>query len=443
MVLGIIAEYNPFTNGHLYHLIESKRKTGCEYSIAVISGNFTQRGSTSIVNKWEKTQMAILNGIDLVVELPTMYATSSAENFAEGSIKILNSLGIVDFLAFGTENENIDTLKAIAKILLNEPSEYKRNLLEELKKGKSFPKARENAILEYFEIKDEYKNILSKPNNILGIEYLKALEKYNSKITPISIKRFMSEHNRIEINGKGISDLELKNIEISKIDLIQDLIEIRKSLNLNIDSIASSTTIRELIKKQDFEKIKKMIPADSFKVIEKNLENGYVVQNLSNFQKEILYELQMMSVDEIAEISDVNEGLEFLIKNSLNKSSNFEEFFNFLKSKRYTYTRVQRILLHVLLKITKQDIEMSKKTVPYIRVLGFNENGKILISKIKEKNPNLEIITSVKHFENNNKNINLKTMLEKDILATNVYTLGYKNNFQNNLDYTMPLIKVL
>lgn len=413
MVLGIIAEYNPFTNGHLYHLMESKKKTGCEHSIAVISGNFTQRGSTSIINKWEKTKMAISNGIDLVIELPTIYATSSAENFAEGSIKILNSLGIVDYISFGAETQNIDILKNIAEILLDEPLEYKNMLSDNLKKGISFPKARESAILSYFENKDEYKNILSRPNNILGIEYLKALRKYDSKIVPVVVKRFISEHNSLEINE-----------------------------NFDTASIASSTAVRELIRKQDFEKIKKMIPINSFKIIEKNLKNGCIVQNLDDFKNEILYRLQIMSIDEIAEISDVNEGLEYLIKNSLNKSSNFEEFINLLKSKRYTYTRIQRVLLHILLEITKQDLEISNKTESYVRVLGFNEKGKMLISKIREKNPDLKIITSVKQFEKDNKNNNLKTMLEKDILATNVYTLGYKNKFQNNLDYTMPLIKM-
>ena len=171
-ILGIIAEYNPFHNGHLYHLENSKKITGCEYTIAIISGNFTQRGSTSIVDKWQKTKMALSNGIDLVIELPTLYAISSSENFADGAIKILNSLNIVDYLAFGTETNDISKLDKIAEILSDEPTEYKSILSNELKKGISFPKARENALSIYLN-NDEYSNILSFPNNILGIEYLK------------------------------------------------------------------------------------------------------------------------------------------------------------------------------------------------------------------------------------------------------------------------------
>ena len=148
-VLGIIAEYNPFHNGHLYHLKSSKKLTQTDYTVAIISGNFTQRGSTSIIDKWSKTKMALENGIDLVIELPVLYSISSAENFADGAIKILNSLGIIDYLSFGSETSDIDILKNISEILYNEPIDYKKLLTKELDKGLSFPKARENALLGY------------------------------------------------------------------------------------------------------------------------------------------------------------------------------------------------------------------------------------------------------------------------------------------------------
>ena len=149
-VLGIIAEYNPFHNGHLYHIAKSKQETGAQYVIAVISGNFVQRGNTSIINKWTKARMALLNGADLVIELPTIYSISSAENFAEGAIKILNSLGVVDTLSFGMEANDISTLNNIANVLYNEPKEYVTMLSHELSKGNSYPKARENALLLYY-----------------------------------------------------------------------------------------------------------------------------------------------------------------------------------------------------------------------------------------------------------------------------------------------------
>ena len=162
-VLGIVAEYNPFHNGHLYHLNESKKLTGADYTIAIIGGNFTQRGSTSLIDKWSKAKMALLNGVDLVIELPVLYATSSAENFADGAIKILNSLNIVDYISFGAETSNVDILDKFADVLYNEPKEYQNLLAHELKKGLSFPKARENALLMYINDIRNSVNVLSSP----------------------------------------------------------------------------------------------------------------------------------------------------------------------------------------------------------------------------------------------------------------------------------------
>ena len=193
MVLGIVAEYNPFHNGHLYHLLKSKEITKDDYTIAVISGNFTQRGEPSLVDKWTKAEMAIDNGIDLVLELPTLYSVSSAENFADGAVKILNSLKIVDHISFGAECSELNKLNIIANVLYNEPKEFKNTLSEELNKGNSFARAREIALLKYLD-DSSFKSIISEPNNILGIEYLKALKKHRSKISPVLVKRKGSGH---------------------------------------------------------------------------------------------------------------------------------------------------------------------------------------------------------------------------------------------------------
>jgi len=188
-VLAIIGEYNPFHNGHLYHLKESKEKTHTDYTIAIMSGNFVQRGNAAILDKWTRAKIAILNGVDLVIELPCIYSISSAENFAMGAIKILNSLKIVDSVSFGTEIDDITILEEFADILTDEPAEYKSLLSHELSKGISYPKARENALLMYLNDIRKYANILSSPNNILAIEYLKAMNLTNSEIFPVSIKR--------------------------------------------------------------------------------------------------------------------------------------------------------------------------------------------------------------------------------------------------------------
>ena len=406
-VLGIIAEYNPFHNGHLYHLEQSKKQTGSTYTVAIMSGNFTQRGSTSIIDKWSKAQGAIENGIDLVIELPVLYATSSAENFAEGSIKILDSLKVVDYISFGSENNNIDILNKFADILYQEPKEYKNLLSQELKKGLSYPKARENALMIYLNNPRGYQNILSSPNNILGIEYLKALKKYRSNIKPVSISRYGSNYNDIGYN----------------------------------ENIASSTAIRNMIKNNSFEIIRKLVPNSSYSILVQNIQSGHVVPDLSIFEKEIIYNLRKMHISEIVELPDVSEGLEYSIKNAANSCSNLYDFFNIIKSKRYTQTRIQRILLYSLLGITKKDIAMSKRTQPYVRILGFNQRGQFLLSKIAKNNPRLQIITSVKKFVDTNSNKNLKSMLDKDIFATNVYTIGYEYDSWINLDYTKKLIK--
>ena len=177
-VLGIVGEYNPFHNGHLYHLEQSKKMTSSNYTVAIMGGNFTQRGSTSLIDKWSKAEAAIQNGIDLVIELPVLYTTSSAENFADGAIKILDSLKVVDYISFGAETSDVDILNKFADVLYHEPRKYKILLSHELSKGISYPKARENALMIYLNDIRKCVNVLSSPNNILGIEYLKALKKY-------------------------------------------------------------------------------------------------------------------------------------------------------------------------------------------------------------------------------------------------------------------------
>ena len=408
-VLGIIAEYNPFHNGHLYHLIESKKLTNSDFCIAVMSGNFTQRGDVSIVDKWEKTQMAINNGIDLVIELPTLYSISSAENFASGAIKILDSLGIVDYISFGSECNDISILTDVSNVLANEPKEYKTLLSHELSRGVSFPKARERALMMYLNDIRRYANVLSAPNNILGIEYLKALNNQNSRIRPITIKREGSGYNEtiIPVNSR----------------------------------FASATAIRTLCQSiDDITPLQKFIPESTFNILEENIKKGNYVKNISAFDKEIIFTLRKMSTNEIANLPGVSEGLEFSLKNAANQCNSVVELLSIIKSKRYTQTRLQRILLYAILGITQKDMEMSMSTVPYIRVLGFNNKGQELISEISKRNRKLEIISSVKKFMDKKTNPNLKIMMNTDIWATNVYTLGFEYESKANLDYTHKII---
>lgn len=408
-VVGIIAEYNPFHNGHLYHLLQSKDIAQADSVVAIISGNFTQRGDTSIVDKWTKAYMAICGGCDLVLELPTVYSISSAENFASGAIKILDSLKVVNSISFGAESDDLATLNNIANVLYTEPKGYTNILTHELQKGLSYPAARENAILMYLNDIKRYANILNSPNNILAIEYLKALKTQKSNMTPIMIKR-----KKVYYNDERI-----------------------------VDDFASATAIRKLIKRREFDELRKVVPRSTYKLLSRPIRDGNIVISLSNFEKEIIYTLRKMSVKDIANLPDVSEGLENLIKSSADNCNDLSRLIVNIKSKRYTQTRIQRILLYALLKIDKKLMEESKKIVPYARVLGFTNKGKELISEINRKNPKIHMITSVKKYiEKNNKPSNriLMQMLQKDILATDIYTLGFDFESKANLDFTNNMI---
>ena len=405
-VLGIIGEYNPFHNGHLYHIAKSKEETGANYVICVISGNFVQRGNTSIINKWAKAKMALANGADLVIELPTIYSISSAENFAEGAIKILNSLKIVDILSFGMETKDISILNNIANVLYAEPKEYVTILAHELQKGNSFPKARENALMMYLNDIKKYANVLSGSNNILGIEYLKALKKTKSDIMPVGIKR-----EKVLYNDEYM-----------------------------VDEFASATAIRKMLMTRQFDDIRKTMPRSSYQILGQELKDGHYVIDLSKFEKEIMYALRKMTIEQIKNLPDVTEGLEVSIKNAAESCNKLDDLINIIKSKRFTQTRIQRILLYALLGIDKKKMDVARKISPYVRVLGLNNRGKQLLSEIVRNNPKINIVTSVKKYMDNVGNKNLKEMLQTDILATNIYTLGYESDSWANLAYTNKII---
>lgn len=409
-VLGIIAEYNPFHNGHFYHLQQSKKKTGANYCVCVMSGNFTQRGEPSIVNKWMKAYMALCGGVNLVVELPVQYSTSSAENFASGAIKILNEMKIINDVAFGAECDDLGTLNNIANVIYSEPAEYRNILSHELKKGISYPAAREKAILMYLNDIKRYANILSGSNNILAIEYLKAMKAQKSTVNPVLIKR-----EKVYYNDNRI-----------------------------VDEFASASAIRKLMISREYSQVSKVVPRSTFKILGEEFKKGNVILGIEKFEREIIYKLRTMNVGKIAELPDVAEGLEYSIKKGADSYNKINDLINSIKSKRYTQTRIQRILIYALLGITKKDIELSKKTHPYIRVLGFDDKGKELLSEIMKANPKAQMITSVNKFiQNKTKNKTdrlLHEMLKKDILATDVYTLGYNSESKGNLDLTNNMI---
>ena len=243
-----------------------------------MSGNFTQRGEPALIDKWSRATAAINAGIDLVIELPTIYSISSAENFSYGAIKILDSLKIVDYVSFGSEAGNIEILNKIADILYNEPKEYKTILSHELSKGISYPQARENALLMYLNDIRKYANVLSSPNNILGIEYLKAIKRLKSTLEPITISRKLAPHSQKQTYGE----------------------------------FASSSAIREIIKNEgDY---RDFVPTTSYKVVENQKKYGKIISDISIYEKEIIYAFRKMDIEELKKLPDVSEGLEYKIK---------------------------------------------------------------------------------------------------------------------------------
>ncbi|MBO4815449.1 MAG: nucleotidyltransferase family protein [Clostridia bacterium] len=299
---------------------------------------------------------------------------------------------------------NLVTLDQFADILYRQPKEYVTMLSHELEKGLSYPKARENALLLYLNDVRKYSSILSYPNNILAIEYLKAIKKLKSNILPVTIKRIGADYNSLEANGK----------------------------------FASATAIRNFVKKE--ENIENLVPSYSYEVLKNNIKYSKVIYGLSSLEKEIIYKLRTMSISQIRELQDVSEGLENLIKKAANSCNNLEDLINIIKSKRYTQSRIQRILIYALLDITKKDIKESYRVKPYIRILGISNHGKKLLSEMNNKDFKYSVITSVKKFIEGNKNKTLENILLKDMLASNIYTLGYEFDSKANLDYTNKLI---
>lgn len=401
-VLGIVAEYNPFHNGHIYHIKKAKENANADYVVAIMTGNFTQRGNASIVNKWEKTKMALSSIVDLVIELPTVYSISSAENFADGAVKIFKELKFITHISFGMESSNIADLNKIASILVEEPEGFSEIIKRELKEGNSYPKARENALVEYTK-NSKYGEIIAGSNNILAIEYLKAIKRQKANIIPVGIKREKVFYNSSKI----------------------------------VDEFASSTGIRNLLIEKRFDEINKVVPSSTFDILLDNIKNGTFILNLSTYSSTIIYKLRTMTKQQIADLPEVSEGLENLIISSISQTNNVDELINIIKSKRYTKTKIQRILLYALLGITKQDMELSNKIIPYIRVLGCNNSGKKMISLIEK---NTKVITSLKRFEKENTNKKLARLLEIDKISTDIYTIGYQGNSKAGLDYTNGMI---
>jgi predicted nucleotidyltransferase len=403
-VLGIVTEYNPFHNGHKYHIEKSKEITGCDTVVCVMSGNFIQRGEPALLNKFARAEIALQSGVDLVIELPLPYAMSSAEAFGFGAVKILDSIGVVDCISFGSEHGNVDSLISIADILVKEPDEYKAELKKQLSLGLSFPVCRQRAIEKYLkhnlvsEPTVNLSSLLETSNNILGIEYLKALNKLKSAIKPYTIKRIVNQYNSPVITGDISSATAIRN---SIFNVVQE-------------QQLSPNTVQA-------------IPDIANTIIEKEFKKGRGPININVFENILLAFLRCSSTEKLGEITGISEGLEYRIKKAADTSGNIDTLLSNICTKRYTKTRLQRILFSLLAGITKNDMDLFQQYggPQYARILGFNNKGREILSKMK-KNSVLPIITKPVDYKKTCNRL-LKRMLEIEAQATDLYVLGYKN----------------
>lgn len=363
--VGIIAEYNPFHNGHLYQIKEIKKKYPNDTIIIAMSGNFTQRGEPSMLDKWTKAKLAIENGADLVIEIPYAFTTQSADFFSYAGITLLENLQ-VEKLIFGSESDNIEDITEIAKAEL-ENEDFDKLVKIYSKLGYNYPTSLSLAL------KDLTKKVIKEPNDILGITYIKTILKYNYKIKPITMQR-TNNYNNKELTG----------------------------------TISSATAIRENI--NNLEKIKNTIP--------KNTYNAITNQKLHQKQDYFNYlKYKILTEKDLTKYHLVEQDLAIKLKKEIINSTNYDNLIQSVKSKHQTYSKISRALLHILCNYTKIQAKKNKK-IKYIRLLGFNQEGKNYLNKQK-KHLTLPIISKISKDKD--------PMLELELNTTKIYTLPYEN----------------
>lgn len=419
-VVGLITEYNPFHNGHMLHLQMAKKAAQSQLCIAVMSGNFVQRGEPALFNKWVRTQMALSAGVDLVIELPTAYATRNAQFFAWGAVGLLHALGVVTHLCFGSESGNLLALQQLSSFLNHEDEQYRSLIKGHLSAGCILPKARSLALEDWVKLNQnkhqtDWSSLLSSPNNVLGLEYLAALQAWHSPIQPLTIPRLHTNYHDCQLDASN--------------------------------QVASATAIRQhLLNKEHLEQLATVMPATSLKMIKEQMQLGAGPIFTDNLSSAVLAKLRSTDAQQIGLITDIAEGLENRIKAAAHQAVDWHDLVSKVKTKRYTWSRIQRLLCHFFLGYN-QDMSQAFDQAggpQYIRVLGFNDHGRQLLGQIKGT-ANLPIITHPGPMLKHKSPLTTvgKQMLSLDILATELYCLMNPNkNFRTGgLDYCTAPVK--
>ncbi|SEW40851.1 nucleotidyltransferase [[Clostridium] fimetarium] len=427
--VGLITEYNPFHNGHLYHLETSKKITGADTVICVMSGSFVQRGEPAVIDKYTRTEMALTNGVNLLVELPTFYACSSAEYFSYGAIMTLEALG-VDFVSFGSECGDIDVLSYIAELLINEPARLSELIKEKLSSGLSYPKARNDSLCQYIKSINcthdisMIEKVLKSPNNILGIEYIKTIKKYSLTIKPYTIKRVGSDYNDTKINTDLSSASAIRNAFLNAADFDSNYNEGKSDIDSNHNE--SNDDIKRDIK-NDNNSLQCSIPESVYTSLLSSIGINFPIC-IDDFTVMLNSKLKYLIYTDYTQLTrylDVTIDFANRILNVFTGFETFTELIEKLKNKQLTYTRVSRSLLHILLEITDDSaIKYTKgESIPYIRLLGFDELGQIFLNKTK-KECKVPLIT---------KTADYKELLNEDIFATEIYNISVFHKYRTKL----------
>ncbi|MCM1087695.1 MAG: nucleotidyltransferase [Muribaculaceae bacterium] len=400
--VGIIAEYNPFHNGHAYQIRQAKEATEADYCIVILSGNFVQRGVPAIMDKFLRTRIALLEGADIVIELPVHYSTGSAEYFASSAVALLDKLGVTDALCFGSECGDLHALSSLSHALVSESDAFKTRIKQEMKAGYSYPKARSDALSATAPQLTEYLDVLRFPNNILGLEYLKALEKRNSHIKAHTLSRV----------GTNYHDASLHT------------------------AYSSALAIREsIILKEDIRFIKEQVPPVAYELMEQNYQKTFPILP-GDISSLLLYKLIQEEENGYMDYFDIDSHFSDRVSRHLSSYTEFEDFCELLKSKNITYTKVARNLLHILLNIYQKDVETycAEDFVYYARMLGFRKDAKELLSAIKA-NSSIPLLSKLSVADERIASANGKKMLHSDIQASHIYGLigsqKFRQPFQN------------
>ena len=412
-IVGLITEYNPFHNGHLYHIEKAKEITGADFVIVVMSGNYVQRGAPAIMPKHLRAEVALEAGVDILMELPVCYAVGSAEYFAAGAIDLLEQLGCVDSICFGSECGDYGLLARIAHILADEPEGYKQSLKEALKTGRSFPLARQIALKEYLQ-DDTLDLVLEQPNNILGIEYIKALYQRHSSMKSYTIKRMVS--------GYHDSDLSSSYSSASAI---------RRLLSFTSQSVMLVLS-----------RLEGQVPPSCIRMLEETHHSRYPVYT-NDFSLLLKYRLLTETRQTLTTYLDISEELANRIINNANDFISFDQFSDQLKTRDMTLSRICRCLFHILLNIRTEDLLAYQQAgyCQYARILGFRKDARRLLTLLKNSS-NVPLITKLTQTEK--LSATGLSMLKTDIFAANLYesliTNKYKMPFIN--EYQQQILRI-